>query len=79
MEKPAPKPLDRKAIAVDAVLTLAVFAFFTWVLKGHVPSNDPFDIWFWGAVSATCMAAVFWLGLQMFRVVLKHQRAGRKR
>ena len=30
-------------------------------------------MWLWGAISASCLAALFWLALQMFRVVLKAQ------
>jgi hypothetical protein len=72
-------PRSRASLAVDAVLTLAVFVFLTWIMTGHVPSNDPFNIWFWAAMTALCMTAVFWLALQMFRAVLRKQReAGRK-
>jgi len=28
----------------------------------------------WGAVSSSCLTAVFWLALQMFRVVLRASR-----
>ncbi len=78
MDEPAQKPARFRRLAADAVMTLSVFAFFTWVLTGHVPSNNPFDIWFWAAVGSSCMSAVFWLGLQMFRVVLDAQRAEKK-
>jgi len=72
-------PRSRSSHAIDAVLTLAVFALFTWIMSDHVPSNDPVDIWFWAAVTASCLTAVFWLGLQMFRAVRRAQReAGRK-
>jgi len=78
MDLSEPKPAARLSLLVDAVLTLAVFGLFTWILRGHVPSNDPFDIWFWGAVSSGCLTAVFWLALQMFRVVLRAQRSARR-
>ena len=78
MNQPETRPPARSTILVDALLTLAAFAFFTWVLSGHVPSNDPFDIWLWGAISASCMAALFWLALQMFRTVLRAQRSARR-
>jgi hypothetical protein len=33
----------------------------------------------WGGLTAACMSGVFWLAVQMFRVVLRAQRAaGRK-
>jgi hypothetical protein len=70
------KPAGRAARIIDALLTLAVFMFFTWVLRSHVPSSDPFFIWLWAGVSASCLTALFWLALQMFRVVLQNQRKG---
>lgn len=73
------QPRSRASHAIDVLLTLGVFALFTWIMSGHVPSNDPVDIWFWAAVTASCLTAVFWLALQMFRAVLRAQReAGRK-
>jgi hypothetical protein len=79
MESPEKVPVSRAALALDAVLTAVVFAFFTWVLSSHVPSNDPFYIWLWGSISASCLAALFWLALQMFRVVLKAQVEAKER
>jgi hypothetical protein len=79
MDQPENKPATRAPLVLDAVLTLAVFGFFTWVLGAHVPSHDPFDIWLWGAVSASCLTALFWLVLQMFRAVLRAQFAARKK
>ena len=80
MDPSETKPTRGAATALDAVLTLAVFAFFTWVMKGHVPSTDPFNIWFWALVTASCLTAVFWLALQMFRAVLRAQlEAGRRK
>jgi len=67
------------SLALDAGLTLAVFLFFTRILRPHVPSNDPVNILLWAAVSASCLTAVFWLCLQMFRAVLRMQRAERKK
>ncbi|MDD2764371.1 MAG: hypothetical protein PHE83_10395 [Opitutaceae bacterium] len=79
MDQPEQKPAARSSFVLDTVLTLAVFVFFTWILRSHVPSNDPFYIWLWGAISASCLTAVFWLALQMFRAVLRAQLAARKK
>jgi hypothetical protein len=79
MDLPKGKPADRAALALDAFLTLAVFAFFTWILRSHVPSNDPVFIWLWGAITASCLTALFWLALQMFRVVLRAQLEAKAR
>jgi hypothetical protein len=73
MDRPERKPLRGLTLAVDAGLTLAVYAFFTWILRSHVPSNDPSYLWWWGAVTASCLAALFCLALQMFRAVLRAQ------
>ena len=73
MDLPKGTPAGRATLALDTLLTLAVFGFFTWVLRSHVPSNDPFFIWLWAAITASCLAALFWLALQMFRVVLRGQ------
>jgi hypothetical protein len=62
-------------IAVDLVL-VAIFFYkmFGWV-KSHVPSNNPAFVLFFGASTALCVTGVFWMAIQMFRVVL----AGEKR
>ncbi len=62
-------------IAVDLVL-VAIFFYnmFGWV-KSHVPASSPGFILFFGASTALCVTGVFWMAIQMFRVVL----AGEKR
>ena len=79
MEPSDRKPASPASRVLDAGLTLAVFAFLTWLLAPHVPSNDPFYIWLWGAIGASCLTGVFWLCLQMFRAVLRAQLASRKK
>jgi len=67
------------SMAVDAILVLAFFAYLYSCVAPHVPSNDPKMIRLWGALCAACMSGVFWLCVQMFRVVFRAQReAGRK-
>jgi len=61
-------------VVLDSVLTLAAFALFTWIARGHVPSEDKTIINLVGAFTGSCMAGVFWLAWQMFRVVLRGQR-----
>jgi hypothetical protein len=66
-------------LVIDAVLVLAFFALLYRLVSPHVPSNDPKMILLWGGLCSACMSGVFWLCLQMFRVVLRAQReAGRK-
>jgi len=79
MDQPEPKPVRRTSPVLDTVLTLLVFAFFTWIMRDHVPSNDPVYIWVWGLITASCLTAVFWLAYQMGRAVYRAQRdAARK-
>ncbi len=67
------------SLAVDAVLVIAFFLFLYSLVKIHVPSTNPKMIMLWGGLTAACMSSVFWLCIQMFRVVLRAQReAGRK-
>jgi hypothetical protein len=67
------------SLAVDAVLVIAFFIYMYSVLKTHVPSNDPRMIMFWGAFTTACLTGVFWLALQMFRVVYRAQREAAKK
>ena len=67
------------SLFVDAVLVVAFFVFIYGIVKSHVPSSNPRMIMLWGGLTAACMSGVFWLCIQMFRVVLKAQReAGAK-
>lgn len=64
------------SLMVDAVLVIAFFVYMYTVVSTHVQSHDPRMIHFWGAACSACMTVVFWLALQMFRVVVKAQREG---
>ncbi len=66
------------SLIVDLVLVVAFFLYLFSVCKTHVPSNDPKMINLWGALAAACMSGVFWLAVQMFRVVLKAQLAAKR-
>lgn len=63
------------SLVVDALLVGAFFLFLYFkVLPVHVPSNDPFQIRLWAGLTAACMSGVFWLAVQMFRVVYRFQK-----
>lgn len=62
-------------IAIDLVIVAALFVFWFGVCKSHVHSNDPKFINFFGAFTALSITGVFWVAIQMFRVVV----AGEKR
>lgn len=66
------------SLLVDLVLVVAFFIYMYGVLKPHVPSNDPHMIHLWGALGTACMTGVFWLALQMIRVVFRAQRAAKR-
>jgi len=78
MSQPEEKLVTPLSLIVDLVLLVAFFAFMFGVLKSHVPSNDPKMINLWSALATSCLTGVFWLALQMFRVVLRAQRAAKR-
>ncbi len=63
-------------LVVDAVLCVGFFIYMFFVLRTHVPSTDPTMINLWGVLGSSCLTGVFWLALQMFRVVFRFQRTG---
>lgn len=67
------------SLVVDFVLVAAFFAYLFTLLRPHVPSNEPGMIAVWAGLCAACMSGVFWLCIQMFRVVLAAQRAARQK
>jgi hypothetical protein len=66
------------SLAVDAVLVVAFFAFLFTVLCPHVQSHDPVNITIWAGLGAACLSSVFWLTIQMFRVVYRAQHDSKK-
>ena len=79
MAQPEQKSVTPVTIAVDAVL-LAIFAVIIyWLVAPHVPSTDARMIMLWGGLCTACMTGVFWLCIQMFRVVLRKQLAANRK
>lgn len=74
MPQPEQKLTSPASLAVDAVLVIAFFFYMYSVLSPHVQSHEPKWIMLWGGLSAALMSALFWLALQMFRVVFRFQR-----
>ncbi|MDP3070893.1 MAG: hypothetical protein Q8N18_11425 [Opitutaceae bacterium] len=79
MSQPVTKFTTPLSLLVDAVLVGAFFIGIYTLVAPHVPSNDKKMIMLWGALCAACMSGVFWLAVQMFRVVLTAQRADRRK
>lgn len=67
------------SLAIDAVLVIGFFLYMFTVVSKHVPSNDKNMILLWGVLCSACMSGVFWLAIQMFRVVLRAQLADRRK
>lgn len=78
MSSPEKKPLNVVSLVIDLVLTGIAFAIFYMLVSPHVPSHDPKMIMLWAGLTAGCMAGVFWIAWNMFKVVYKFQRASKK-
>ncbi len=78
MASPEKKPFSVLSLVIDLVLVGLAFCLFYRLVVSHVPSNDPRMIKLWGGLGAGCMAGVFWLALQMMKVVYRFQRDSRK-
>ncbi|MGH7959123.1 MAG: hypothetical protein ACREH8_19245 [Opitutaceae bacterium] len=79
MAQPETKLTSPASLFVDALLVVGFFLFIYSLVSSHVPSNDKSMILLWGGLCAACMTGVFWLCVQMFRVVLRAQRADRRK
>jgi hypothetical protein len=77
-EKSMTKFTTPLSLVVDLVLVVLFSIYMYSVLSTHVPSNDPKMILIWGLIGTSCMTGVFWLALQMFRVVFRAHRASRQ-
>lgn len=73
MPQPEKKLVTPFSLAVDAVLVIAFFLYMYSVVSTHVPSKDHRMVLLWGAACSACLSAVFWLAVQMIRVVARHQ------
>lgn len=78
MATPEKKPFSFLKLAVDLFFCAIAFAIFYKLVHSHVPSDDPQMIMLWGGATAACMTGVFWLAMQMLKVVYRFQRDSRK-
>ncbi len=67
------------SLVVDAILVILFFIYMYTVVSTHVPSDDPKMIHLWGVLTALCLTGVFWLAIQMFRVVFRFHRQQRRK
>jgi hypothetical protein len=63
-------PVD---LVVDLFLVVGFFIFMYHVVSSHVPSRDHHWILIWGAIGSSCLTCLFWLAVQMLRVVVRAQ------
>lgn len=61
-------PIGR--LIVDIIITGIFWVFMAIILRPHVPSDDPFWITVWSCITSLCLSGVFFMSLQMFRLVL---------
>ena len=73
-QQPMTKFTTPTSLVVDLVLVVGFFIYMFTVLRTHVPSTDPKMMLLWGALGSSCLTGVFWLALQMFRVVYRFYR-----
>ncbi len=78
MQQPENKHVTPASLAVDAILVIAFFLLMYHVTVSHVPSKDPRMLLLWGGACSFCLTLVFWLALQMFRVVVRAHREAQK-
>lgn len=78
MAPPEKKPVSFVNLVLDLVFVALAFVIFYRLVASHVPSNDPRMVMLWGGLTAGCMSGVFWLALQMLKVVFRFQRDSRK-
>ncbi len=63
----------KKFPVLDAVLVVGFFLISFLVLRPSVPVYTPLWVNFWSILGGLCMTGVFWLAMQMFKVVLFDQ------
>lgn len=62
------KLISRSGTITDLALAVLFFLFMRWVLKSHVPSDDPEIIGLIASFTSLCLTLVFWLAASMLRV-----------
>ena len=79
MSQPEQRFTTPVSLVVDAILVILFFIGIYSLVSSHVPSTDKAMIILWGGLTSACMSCVFWLCIQMFRVVLRAQLADRRK
>lgn len=61
--------ITNKGIIIDASLAFIWFLFFSWLLRAFVPVRTEPALTIWAVLAASCLTALFWLAINMFRIV----------
>ncbi|MFA6289421.1 MAG: hypothetical protein WC661_18730 [Opitutaceae bacterium] len=77
-QSPEPKLVTPASLLVDLILVGAFFVVMFGLMRSHVFSDDVRIVSAWSGLTAACISGVFWLVIQMFRVVVRAQRAEKK-
>jgi len=75
MDNMKPKLITKQAVVIDLVLTVVFFVWITSILKKHVPWSEAGEtaVLLGAAYCGLCLAGVFWMALNLFRVTLADQ------
>jgi nicotinamide riboside transporter PnuC len=75
MDNMKPKLITKQAVIIDLVLTVVFFVWITSILKKHVPWAEAGQtaVLLGAAYCGLCLAGVFWMALNLFRVTLADQ------
>ena len=78
MSQSPQKHTSPASLVVDAALVIVFFVLMYLFVSTHVPTNDVKMRLLWGGLCSACVTGVFWLCVQMFRVVFRAQREDRR-
>lgn len=68
------KLVTRNGVVIDLILTAIIFCFLSWILRPYVPAQTEVYTNVFAVFTASCLTGLFWLVLQMFRVVYTDMR-----
>lgn len=73
-----PQLVNRRGLLLDIGLTVIWFVFFTYMLTPFVPASSLAVVYLVSAITASCLAGVFFLSIQMLRLVYADQGSPRE-
>ncbi len=74
MEETPKKLISKKGMAIDLVVTVLWFAFFSVALRPYVPAQTETFRAVIAVITAASITGVFYLAINMFRVVRVDQK-----